>query len=145
MQRLETHESAALVLQLEPGLPQFGGQSAGKIRDRQIGKEVGEHHRLQRLEVAARAHLERRYLFEVRELQQRSEQNERDRGCEKRPIARQQDAGNNDDQRIEEIEERINAPGHVDNGRGKREVGEYLGYRLQFVFLPQREQHNKEK
>ena len=90
-----------------------------------------------------RRNLIRRDLLKIRKLQQQSKKDERDGGRQVSPIARQQNAGDNDHQRIEEIKKGINASGHVDHGRGECKVGEYLGNGLHLVFAPERLQEGK--
>jgi hypothetical protein len=75
MQRLQTKQLAALVPQLHAGLAQLGGQRTGKVRHRHIGAEVDDDNDLERLEVAARGILKRRYSLKIDELQQRAKTN----------------------------------------------------------------------
>src|SRR5205823_5228334 len=78
------------------------------------------------------------------ELQQAAKKNETNGRRYVRPITRQQNRRNNDDQRIKEVEESINSAGEVDNGGDKAEIGKNLGKRLGLVFVPQVGQQGEE-
>ena len=136
MQRLQAEQLAAFVAQLHARLPELGRQSAGEMRHREISEEVYQDDDLKRLQVAARGNLKRGNTLEEAKLQQRAEADERHSRRHISPVAGQQNAGNNNDQRIEEVEKGVNAAGNVNQGGSKSQVGENLNDRLTLVLLP---------
>src|SRR6476660_5009546 len=114
------------------------------MRHGKISEEVDQDHDLERLQIDARRKLERRNALKIRELQDGAKTNERDRGRQIGPVSRQQNAGNNNHQRIEEVEEGIDAAGHIHYGGGEGQIGEDLNHCLELVFPPQRVQDDEE-
>ena len=143
MQGLQAHELAALVFQLQPGLPELGGERAGQMSNGRVGEEVNQNYGLERFQVAMRRDLKRRDLFEIREFQQGTEKDKRDGGRQVSPITGQQNGRNNDHQRIQEVKESINAAGDVHHGSREHQVDEDLGFGLGLVFAPQRLKEGK--
>ena len=66
----------------------------------------------------------------------------RDQVC---PCSRQQNAGNNDDQWIKEIQRAVDPAGYMDNQRDHGQIGKYLQESLHPILTPHREQQNVEK
>src|SRR5437660_1396404 len=143
MQRLQVDQLSALVLEFHAGLSQLGCQTAGQVGDRHVSEEVGQDHRLQRLQISVWRDLVGRDFFKIRKFQQRAKQDEGNRSRQISPVPGQQDAGHDDQQGVEEIEERINSSGHVNYRCGKGQVGKNLGDGLQLVLIPEGEQHDK--
>src|SRR5437588_7930071 len=105
MQRLKAQKLAAFIFQSASCLVQLGCQCAGQMRHRQVSKKVDQDHYLERLQVAAPGNLKRLDLPKIGKLQQASKKNEADSCRYIRPVARQQNRRNDDDQRIKEVEE----------------------------------------
>src|SRR5215469_8002763 len=143
MQRLKAQQLSALVLELATGLPQLGRQRAGEVGYSQVGKKIGEDYGLQSFGITRGRELIGRDLFKIRKLQQRAKQGKGDACGHIGPITRQEDAGDNDHQRVKKIEEGVYSAGHVDHGCGKNQISKDLEDGLLLVLVPQGEQHHK--
>src|SRR6267142_4991943 len=116
------------------------------MRDSQIRAEIDDDDDLKRLEIAARGVLIRRYAIKITEFQQRPETDERNSRRYIGPITRQQDAGNDDRQRIEEVEKGVEAAGDVNQRGDKGQINKDLDNGLALGLLPERgQQHKKER
>ena len=62
-----------------------------------------------------------------------------------RPHAREQNAGDNDDQRVKKIQRTVPASGFMHDQTDQNQVREYLQGCLQAVFMPQGEQEDVEQ
>ena len=71
--------------------------------------------------------------------------NERQRSDQLRPHPRQQHAGHDDDQRIEEVQRTVPSSGFVDDEADQNQIGQNLQRGLQPVLLPEREQQHVEQ
>src|SRR5579864_5690552 len=78
----------------------------------------------------------------VSELKRQAEKDEGNSCGRVGPKARQLQAGDKDDQRVEKVEEGVNVAGDVNNGGGEYQVGEDLEPRLHLDLAPHR--HQKE-
>jgi hypothetical protein len=79
----------------------------------------------------------RRNDFEVGQLQDGDVQDERQRSSQVSPDSRQQDAGNDDDQRIEKVQRAVDAAGGIHHQRDHHQVGNDLQQRLDAAFFPE--------
>src|SRR5579864_7902465 len=76
----------------------------------------------------------------VAELERKTEENESNSGRGIGPQTRKLQAGDENDERIKEVERGINVTGDVDNGGGEDQVGENLKAGLDFRLVPDRDQ-----
>src|SRR6185312_15989062 len=83
--------------------------------------------------------------LKIDELQQRAKANKRDSSGQIGPVSRQQNAGNDDGQRIEKVEKSIDAAGDIDQRRDKRQVSKNLDNGLVLGLLPERDQKHEEE
>ena len=81
----------------------------------------------------------------VVQFQNRPVKNESQRCNQVRPHARQQHAGDDDDQRIEEVKRAVPSSGFVDDEADQNQIGHNLQRGLQPVLLPEREQQHIEQ
>src|SRR5947209_1319844 len=110
--------------------------------DRQICAEIDDDDDLKRLEIATRGILERRYALKITELQKRAETDKRNSRRHVRPVTRQQNAGNDDRQWIEEVEKGVDAAGDVNQSGDEGEISKNLDDGLALGFLPERGQQH---
>ena len=143
MERLEIFEGAAGVLQLHVDLAELAHQQAGQVGDGKVGKQVDEDHDLERLQLGMRAGIRGDDQVVIK-FEDGAEEDESESGAEISPGPRQQHAGDNDDQGVEEIQRTVDAAGYVDDQRDHGQIGEHLQHGLQAVFVPDRNQ-KKEK
>src|SRR5579871_29543 len=115
------------------------------MRDRQIRAEIDDDDDLKRLEIATRGILKRRYALKISEFKKRAETNKRNSRRYVRPVTRQQNAGNDNRERIEEVEKSIDAAGDVNQRGDECEIGKNLDEGLALGFLPERGQQHEEK
>src|ERR1039458_10000308 len=138
VQRLQAFQRAAGVLQLYAHLPQFRGEQSGQISHRQEREEIDKDNGLQRLRAGMGGAVGRNYGIVV-QFQHRSVKDESQSGDELRPHARQQHAGHDDDQGIEEVQGTVPPAGLVDHEADHDQIGHNLQRGLQTVLLPERE------
>ena len=131
-------------LSCTPDLAQFRGEQSGQIRDRQKGEQVDEDDGLQRLESGMRGAVGRNNAVVV-QFQHRPIKNEGQSRDKLRPHARQQHAGDNDDQRIKKVQRTVPAAGFVDDEADQDQIGKNLQRSLQPVLLPEGEQEHVEQ
>ena len=141
VQRLQALQRTASVLELYADLPQFCGEQSRQIGHRQESKKIDEDDGLQRPEAGMRAGIGRNEP-EVAQFQNRAVKNERQRRHQLRPHPRQQHAGNNNDERIEEVERAVPASGLVNDEADQNQVGQNLQRGLQSVLAPKRKQEH---
>ncbi len=139
VQRLQVLKGSAGIFQFYVDLPQLRRQQPGKISNRKIGKQVHEDESLERGHLRMSGGI-RGHHSEIRQLQDRPVQNEGQRRRQVGPRPGQQDAGDDDHQRIEEVQRAVDAAGDIDQQRNQGEVGQHLDERLDAMLFPEREQ-----
>src|SRR5450631_218200 len=144
VQRLQAFQRPAGVLQLHSHLPQFCREQPGKICDCQEGKQVYEDDGLQRLQSGMRGAVGGNDAVVV-QFQHGPVKNEGERRNQLRPHARQQQAGDNDDQGIEKVKRTVPSTGFVDDEADENQIGQNLQRGLQTVLLPEGEQKHVEQ
>src|SRR5262249_4643090 len=115
----------------------------GEMSHGHVSTEIEQNNNLQRFEVAASRNLEGWNAIKVAQFEQSAKKDERDSCRQIRPVTWQQNAGDDNYQRIEKVEKRVNATGYIDHCGGKGQIGEDLYDGLKFKFLPERMQDNK--
>src|SRR6476469_2082568 len=115
------------------------------MRDRKIRAEIDDDDDLKRLEIATRGILKRRYALKIAQFQQRAKTDKRNSRRYVCPISRQQNAGNDDRQRIKKVEKCVDATGDVNQRSDECEIGKNLDDGLALGFLPQRGQQHEEE
>ena len=103
----------------------FADQQASQVGDREIGKQVDENDDLQVAIRDGSSGIGRNHV-EIGQFENGSIQDESQRRGQICPGPRQQHAGHNDDQRIEEVQRAIDAAGDIDHQRDHDQVGEHL-------------------
>src|SRR5580765_354119 len=145
MQGLQTLKGPTGVFELDADLTQFRGEQAGQVGNSEECKQVDENDCLERLESWMRG-AERPDHSVVVQLQHTAIKNECESGNQASPDSGQEDAGNDNDQRIKEIERTVPATSLVDDKSNEGDVSEHLQCGLQPVLLPKGEQeHVKER
>ncbi len=144
VQRLQTFERAARCLQFYTHLPQFGSEQSRKVRHGQESKQVDKDNCLQDLQTGMRGAVRRNQAIVV-QFQDGPVKNESQGSHQVRPDARQQHAGDDDDERIEEVEGTIPASGFMDDKAGQDQIRNHLQRGLQPMLLPQGEQKHIEQ
>src|SRR5580704_6328995 len=139
VQRLQAFERAAGVLQLYAHLPQLCGQKSRQIGDRQKSEKVDKDDGLQRLRAGMGGAVGRNHAVVV-QFQNRPVEDESQSRDEVRPHARQQHAGDDDDQGIEEVQRAVPSSGFVDHEADQNQISHNLQRGLQPVLLPEGEQ-----
>src|SRR5581483_9748294 len=139
VQGLEVEQRAALIGQLHVGLAQLVAEHARQVGDGDVREQVDEDDGLQRARAGCGGAVGRNDA-EVGELEHRAEGDESQQGGEVCPDAREQDAGDDDDERVEEIERGVDAAGDVEHGGGEDQVSQNLGAGLENVVSPAAEQ-----
>src|SRR5262249_49049382 len=143
MEGLQSDQLAAAIVKPAPRFSQLGGQSAGEMGHSKIGKQVGEDHNLQGIQIATRRTLKCLQLGEIVERQHSAEKNRRQHGGQISPVAREYDTGDDDHQWIEEVEKTVDAARNVHHDGDERQVSENLGDRLESVLMPQSSEHDE--
>src|SRR6478672_1283399 len=115
------------------------------MRHRQIRAEIDDDDDLKRLEIATRGILKRRYALKIAQFQQRAKTDKRNSRRYVSPISRQQNAGNDNRQWVEEVEKCVDAAGDVNQRGDECEIGENLDDGLALGFLPERGQQHEEE
>ena len=143
VERLQVFEGAAGVFQLHIHLAELAHEQARQVGDGEIGKQVDEDDYLQRLQFGMRVSVRGNDRIVI-ELEDGSEQDERQGGAEISPGSGQEHARDHDDQGVEKIQRTVDAAGDMDDQGNHGQIGEDLQDGLEAVFVPDRNQE-KEK
>src|ERR1700728_2536016 len=143
MEDLKIFQSSAGILQLYSRLAQLGRQKASQVSHGKVGEQIHENDCLQRLQ-SGMSRAIRLHDPIVVEFQDGSVKDESESGNQMGPHPGKQNAGNNDDQRVEEIQRTIPTSRLMHNQADQDQVGQNLQGRLQPMFLPEGQQQHVE-